>query len=48
MYLTEETGLLMSSLYVKISALYAGSWQGGGGVRENARSAEAVGFEQGT
>ncbi len=43
--MTEESGLLMSSLYKEINALYEGSGCRGDG---NARGARAVDFKQGT
>ncbi len=42
---TEESGLLMLSLYVKINALYLGSERGG--VRENARGERQLALSKG-
>ncbi len=42
---TDELGLLMSSLYVKINALYAGNEHRGEGI---CKGRKAVGFVKGT
>ncbi len=43
---TEETCLLMSSMYIEMNVLYAGSGHVGG--EGHARGAGAFGLEQGT